>query len=248
MDIYPNFRGRERIMAAAKEKSFKLPRYLRLNRGAMWFDTDGEKSSGVKLYAVDTVFVGRGWYPSKDSVLDTYKKTGAAPNIPDIPKDKYSNQNFLNYGYVDADSNKLPWYVDTKEIAPEKLSRLILAFKHGILVEADLDKPPTPVAKVEGEKEFSINQKGERVFVGQNKEIYKKLQNLNFDDLRAFVTTCPKNTTAKNNLIDMFHYEQKGYNRLARPRIEVLDLIRAKLKDFGPTMSAIRVNEDPEEK
>ena len=74
--------------------------------------------------------------------------------------------------------------------------------------------------------------------------MYKKLQNLEFDKLRSFVNGCPKTESAKNNLMDLFHYEQLGYNALSRPRLEVIDLIRNKLREFGPSMSAIRVNED----
>ena len=222
-------------MAGAKEKSFKLPRYLRLNRGSMWLDIDGESASGVKLFSVNTVFIGRGHVPLKD-------ENGQPNNMPPVPKDKFNNNNMVNYGFVDA--KDLPWFVDTKEIPTEKLSRLILAYKHGILIEADPNNPPKKPEVEEQSKEFGYNNKGERVFVGQNKEMYKKLQGLGFEDLRKFVQSCPKNDTAKNNLIDMYHYEQKGFNRLARPRLEVLDLIRDKLKEYGPTISAIRVNED----
>jgi len=228
----------------SKETTFKLPRYLRLNRGSMWFDIEGETSSGIKLYAVDTVFVGRGSYPSDKQVEDIKKRTGAIPDVPEVPRDKFSNQNFVDYGYVAADKNKFPWYVDTQTIPNKKLSRIILAFKHGILVEADPKAPPQQSEPTSQVKDFKNNNKGERVFIGQNKEMYKKLQALAFDDLRSFVQSFPKNDDAKNNLIDLFHYEQKGYNRLERPRIEVLDLIKSKLKEFGPTMSAIRVNED----
>jgi hypothetical protein len=220
---------------ATKEKEFKLPRYLRLNRGAMWFDIDGNDASGIKLYAVDTVFIGRGHAPLKD-------KNNQSVSMPEVPRDKYGNNNFINYGLVDA--KNLPWYADTKGIPNEKLSRVILAYKHGILVEADPKIEPKKQEKPEQEKEFGFNKAGERVFIGQNKEMYKKLQGLNFDTLRDFVRSCPRNETSKNNLIDMFHYEQKGYNRLSRPRLEVLDLIREKLKEFGPSMSAIRVNEE----
>ncbi len=225
-------------MAAAKEKAFKLPRYLRLNRGSMWFDTDGENASGIKLYAVDTVFVGRG----HRALLDENKQP---QSMPEVPKDKFGNQNFIDYGFVDA--KNLPWYVDTKDIPTEKLSRVILAYKHAILVEADPNNPPKKPNSEEQTKDFSYNNKGERVFVGKNKEMFKRLHNLKFDELRQFVLSFPKNETSKNNLIDLYHYEQKGYNRLARPRLEVLDMIRAKLKEYGPTMSAIRINEDPDE-
>jgi len=221
-------------MAAAKEKAFKLPRYLRLNRGSMWFDIDGENASGIKLYSLDTVFVGRGHVPLKD-------ENGHSNSMPSIKKDKFNNNNLVNYGFVDA--HDLPWYIDLSTIPSEKQSRLILAFKNGILTEADPNNPPIRQKEKDQEKEFNYNNNGERVFIGQNKEMYKKLQGLGFEELRAFVQACPKNETAKNNLIDLFHYEQKGYNRLSRPRLEVLDLIRNKLKEFGPTMSSIRVNE-----
>lgn len=227
--------------AKSKDNSFKLPRYLRLDRGAMWFDIEGETASGVRLYAVDTVFVGRGQYPSTNNVKEIKKKTGGAPPIPDVPKDKFGNQDFINYGFVDA--KNLPWYVDTQSIPTEKLSRIILAFKHGILVQADPNNPPIPPEKPEKIKEFQYNSKGERVFVGRNKEMYRKLQSMAFKDLRSFIVSFPTNEDAKNNLIDLFDYEQRGYNRLGRPRAEVIDLIRSKLKDYGPTMSPIRVNE-----
>lgn len=230
-----NVSEKEKDMAGAKEKAFKLPRYLRLKRGAMWFDIDGENSSGVKLFAVDTVFVGRGHAPLKD-------ENDHPVSMPAVPKDKFNNQNTVSYGYIDA--KNLPWYVDTKEIPTEKLSRLILAYKHGILAEADPNNPPIKPVEEKQSKEFGYNDAGERVFVGKNKEMFKKLQGLNFEDLRQFVQSCPKNESAKNNLMDLFHYEQKGYNRLSRPRLEVLDLIRAKLKEYGPTMSSIRINED----
>ena len=222
-------------MAGAKEKAFKLPRYLRLNRGSMWFDIDGENPSGTKLYSVDSVFVGRGHKALKD-------ENGQPNTMPEVPKDKFNNQNMINYGFVDA--KDLPWFVDTKSIPTEKLSRLILAYKHGILIEADPSDPPKKLEPDKKVKQFAYNEKGERVFIGKNKEMYKKLQNLTFEELRQFVQSCPKNETAKNSLMDLYHYEQSGHNRLARPRLEVLDLIRDKLREYGPSISSIRINED----
>lgn len=208
-------------------KSFKLPKYLRLARGSMWFDTEGEGASGVKLFAINTMFVGRG-------KVDEEKE---------IARDKFDNKNFVDYGFVDAPED-LPWYIDTSKIPPENLSRIILAYKNGILIKTDGKAKPAAIDEKERAKNFKLNNQGERVFIGQNKEMYKKLQNMSFDQLRKFVNTCPLNSASKNNLIDLFHYEQEGYNALSRPRLEVLDLIRAKLKEFGPSMSAIRVNED----
>lgn len=216
---------------------FKLPHYLMLAKGAMWLDINGENASGVKLYAGTTKFVGRG----KVNEDEKLRPVGDQPNIP---KDKHNNNNFLEYGFIELPMEEVPWYVDTTTIPPEKQSRLILAYKHKILVEADPKKPPKLVDAKKQAKSFEHNKQGELVFVGKNKEIFKKLQNLDFKDLRAFINSCPKTDAGKNNLIDMYHYETRGYNKLSRARLEVLDLIRNRLKEFGPTMSAIRINED----
>ena len=68
-----------------KKETFKLPKYLKLAKGSMWFDIDGENASGVRLYAGNTVFVGRGLSTAESS----------------IPKDKYNNQNIMEFGYVE---------------------------------------------------------------------------------------------------------------------------------------------------
>jgi hypothetical protein len=207
------------------DSGFKLPQYLKLAKGAMWLDD----ISGIKLYAINTVFVGRG-----------KTETGA-----DVPKDKFDNKNFVDYGYIEKDIEESTWYVDTGTVPTEKQSRMILAFKHGILVEADPKNPPKiPKEKKEQTKDFTRDKKGDIVFTGKNKDIYKKLQNLKISELREFITMSPKSTTAKNNLMDMFHYEQLGYNKLARSRLEIMDLIKAKLKEYGPSISAIRIGED----
>lgn len=216
------------VVESKKTSEFKLPKYLRLAKGAMWFDIEGDSASGVKLYAVDKVFIGR----------------GLNDKVTAVPRDKFDNNNFVEYGYIEKKFDESTWYVDTTAIPSEKQSRLILAFKHGILVEADIKNPPKPPKEIKQAKDFQRNKSGDMVFIGKNKDIFQKLQNLTVGKLREFVNGCPKTETVKNNLIDMFHYEQLGYNRLARPRLEVLDLVRAKLKEFGPTMSAIRVNED----
>lgn len=225
----------------AENKQFTLPRYLKLAKGAMWFDTDGEQSSGVRLYAIPEKFIGRGDMHINEDFTP-------AKGQPDVPKDKFNNINFNKYGMVDVSVGDLSWYVDTTAIPPEKQSRLILAYKHRILVEADPKNPPKITAKVKEHKkvggDFKTNEAGELAFVGKNKEMFHKLQNLNFPDLAKFIETCPKTESAKNNLIDMYHYEVKGYNRVSRARLEVLDRIRNKLKEFGPTMSSIRINED----
>lgn len=215
--------------ATSKKKQFKLPRYLKLAKGSMWFDIEGEKASGVKLFSTTKVFVGRGKNEAEDG----------------IAKDQFNNNNFVEYGFVK--SEELPWYIDTSTIDPDKLSRIIIAYKNRILVEAskdDIETPPIDAEPKDPKKNFAANKTGELVFVGKNKEMFKRLQRLSFVKLREWVNSSPKTEAAKNNLIDMYHYEQQGYNPLSRPRLEVLDLIRGKLKEFGPSMSPIRVNED----
>jgi len=212
--------------SSSKGSSFKLPRYLKLAKGSMWFDTEGDNASGVRLFATTDVFVGRGKDESDEA----------------IPNDKFNNNNFVEYGYIK--NEELPWYIDTTKIDSDKLSRIIIAYKHKILVEADPKNPSVQQKDETNKKDFAPNKQGEMVFVGKNKEMFKRLQRSNFVQLREWVNSSPKTETVKNNLIDMFHYEQNGYNSLSRPRLEVLDLIRAKLKEFGPSMSAIRINED----
>lgn len=224
-----------------KSNEFKLPKYLKLAKGAMWLDIDGENCSGVKLYSGSVKLVGRG---KVDEEL-VEGKLKAKLEQPDIPKDKYNNNDFIDFGYIEEEISDTPWYVDTSKIPSEKQSRLILAYKYKILVEADPKNPPKEIVENrKTTKDFATNKDGDLVFVGKNKEIYKKLQILNFNDLRSFIHTCPKTKAARQNLIDMYHYEIKGYNKIARPRGEVLDLIRDKLNEFGPTISSIRVNED----
>jgi hypothetical protein len=220
------------------ENSFNLPQYLMLAKGSMWFDIDGENSSGIKLYAMKKQLVSREF-----EMITTYDQKGIEvkyPKATPIPEDEHSNHNVLDYGKVES---QLPWYADISEIPPHKLSRVLLAFKHGILVEADPKNPPKE-NKQEVKTDFTLNQKGERVFVGKNVEMYKKLQNLKFTDLRDFINNCPKKVNARENLQDLLSYEVAGHNPLARPRLEVLKLIRDKLAEYGPGISSIRINED----
>lgn len=216
----------EKKSTKKKQQELKLPNYLRLNKGSMWFDTDGENSSGVKLFSFNKVFVGRGkeeW------------------ETQEIIKDKYDNKNLRDYGYIDK---SLPWYIDTRKIAKNKLSRILFAYKNKILIEADPENPPLPIKINAGSKEFKKKDNGDRYFVGRNKIIYSKLMNLRFKDLKKFINETPVNETGRNNLLDMLDYERRGHNPLSRPRLEVLDCIREKLRTFGPGMSQIRINED----
>jgi len=206
-----------------KKSNFKLPRYLKLAKGSMWFDIDSKDSSGVKLYSFNEVFVGRG-------KLETDRG---------IQKDKFDNQNPITYGFVEQ---TLPWYTDTTKIPPEKLSRIITAYKNGVLEEADPNNPPKPKAP-EPKKEFAVDKMGDRIFIGKNKEMYKKLMNLKSDEIKKFIVDSPKVEKTRDNLLDLLDYEKKGYNMFSRPRAEILDLISSKLKEYGPSMSAIRKND-----
>lgn len=224
-----------------RETSFKLPKYLRLAKGSMWFDTEGDNASGIKLFAVKDTLVSR---PFKMvTVIDNDGKELRIPEATDVPKDNNKNENTLDFGKISKD---LEWYVDTAKIPQEKLSRILLAYKHGILVEADPESPPGQQSD-SLKRDFTVNERGERIFVGKNKEMYRKLQNLPFKELQSFVRNCPKTRSARENLQDMYEYEVSGHNPLARPRLEVLDLIKNKLKEYGPGISAIRINEDEDE-
>ncbi len=213
----------------SKEKTnkggFKLPKYLKLNKGSMWFDTDGDNSSGVSLYATNINLIGRDTKLKK--IKDENGKIDNVPIISEIPKDKFDNKNINDFGKEDGN---LQWYVDTTKIPSEKLSRILFAYKHGILVEADPKVLPKPIT-INTENDFTFNKdNGERIFNGKNKEIYVKLQNYNWITLKSFINSTPKNESGRQNLLDLFEYEKKGYNPLNRPRLEVLDAIRAKLE------------------
>lgn len=227
-------------MAKAKEtKEFKLPKYLRLDKGSMWFDDQGENCSGVRLFASTKVLTGR-----KFEMTETIDMTGETVNVPvatPLEKDDNNNTDYVSFGKKEAD---LKWYVDTTKIPKENLSRVLLAYKFGILVEADPKNPPGKKDTSAAKSEFGYKDNGDRVFNGKNKEMYTKLQNLNFINLRKFVNDAPLTKAARRNLIDLLDYEQKGYNPLSRPRQEVLDLIRKKLNEYGPGMTGIRVNEE----
>ena len=118
----------------ASENEFKLPRYLKLAKGAMWLDIEGENASGVKLYNGGPKLVGRG---KMNEVIEGGKIVPLSDQ-PEVPNDKYHNNNFANYGYVEEEPQN--WYVYSSTISYEKQSRLILAYKHKILVEADPKK------------------------------------------------------------------------------------------------------------
>lgn len=210
---------------AKKEKRLVLPRYLRLAKGGMWRDVEGEYASGATVYAIDRVMVGR-----------SEKNT-------EIQIDKFNNQNLREYGYIDKE---LPWYIDLKEIPKEKLSRIIIAYKSGILVRANPEEKPSFEKEPKVSSDWKLKQDGALIFDGKNKQMFKKLQNLNFTKIKEFILECPLNESGRDNLLDLLDYEKRGFNPLSRPRLEVLALLRQRLREFGPGMTGIRTNEDNE--
>lgn len=231
-------KAKQEVKEEKKEKAFKLPKYLRLDKGVFFFDEGTPDSSGVRISAARKIFVGR------ETKLEQYEERGEIKykvRPSDIPKDENDNKNLTDYGKVDSN---LPWYFDTTKIDPSKLSRILTAYKYGILVEADPDNPPQEIKKEEPKNDFGYKENGDRVFTGKNSEMFAKLQNLTFPKLRDFITSSPLTNRSRDNLIDMHSYEVRGYNPLNRPRFEVLELLKKKLKEFGPSMSSIRVNED----
>ena len=214
----------------AKLKEIKLPRYLRLEKGTMWFDD----LSGVRLYRNEEMFIGRGIKEGSKVPLD---------------KNNNSSTEHDSYGYVERnpDEIKASSYFATKDIPSDKMERILTAINHGILVPYNPKDPiPTITPDEEQEKDFGYDEDGDVVFVGKNTSMYERLQKLNYKDLKAFIASC--NKSASENLMDMYHYEIKGHNALNRPRAEVLKLIRDKLSSFGPSMSSLRVDDLDEDK
>jgi len=214
----------------AKLKELKIPKYLRLEKGTMWFDD----LSGIRLYRNEEIFIGRGIDPNNKIPLD---------------KNENNSSEQDTYGFVPRDPNevKTTSYFCTAEIPQNKMERILTAMNHGILVEFNPnDSIPTITPSEKQDKDFGYDEDGDVVFVGTNTQMYERLQQLNFKDLKEFIIGCNKSAT--DNLIDMYHYEIKGHNRLNRPRAEVLRLLRDKLNSFGPSMSPLRIDDIDEEK
>lgn len=209
----------------AKLKEIKIPKYLRLEKGTMWFDD----ISGVRLYRNEDMFVGRG-----------IKEGSKVP----VDSNNNSTSEQDTYGYVSRDSKEIKntSYFCTNDIDATKMERILTAMTHGILVPYNPKDPlPTIVKDVEQEKDFSYDSDGDVVFVGKNVPMFERLQKLNYVELKDFITSCDK--SASDNLMDMYEYEIKGHNNLNRPRAEVIKLLRTQLSSFGPRMSALRVDE-----
>ncbi len=229
-----------------KTKAIKLPKYLKLAKGMMWLDIDGKNASGVKLFVFDEQFVGRGH--NTDREWDKYEKDGYLTQKP-VAEDRNSNLNSEQgqFGFVEIQEDRS--YFCTTDVPNEKLGHILTAYQNGILVKYDPKKTKKeeaereePVIFPRQNKDFSYRHDGDIVFQGQNKEIFNKLQTLNFTKLCKFIDDCTPRSRV--HLQDMLSYEQKGYNPLSRPRDEVLKYIRTKLNTFGGGISPIRVGED----
>jgi len=230
-----------------KEKRLTLPRYLRLAKGGMWKDMEGPYSSDAVVYSLDRIMVGKTPKFQEDGdggfVQDNEGRLVQIDTDDEPPMDQFKNENIREYGYVEE---KMPWYIDLAKIPKEKLGRIIIAYNAGVLVRADPKNPPVSKEKPVGKPtdwKMSSKVKGELVFNGTNKEMFKKLQGLNITKLKEFINECPVTEAGRDNLLDLLDYEERGLNSRSRPRLEVVNLIRSKLQKYGNGISALRRND-----
>jgi hypothetical protein len=226
---------------STKTDSMKLPKYLKLAKGTMWFDNLGEHCSNISLHTMSTQFVGRGYI--SDTEWDSFTSEGYS-NRKEIAKDANNNESSEAgaYGYVAAEDDKS--FFCTTDVPKNKLGNIITAFKTGVLIAYDPKKEEEEKEEKKILKNFAFKKDGDLVFTGKNKRMYDKLNNSQHDDLITFIKT--SGLSAKTNLMDLYDYEIQGFNRLNRPRATILDSIRAKLNQFGPGMSAITVEKSEE--
>ncbi len=228
----------------ATSKEIKLPKYLKLAKGTMWLDIEGEDSSGIRLFNVEDQFVGRGYITNEEHAA--YAKSGVPTDKPvpeDIHKNAVSTQN--EYGYIKMKKDNSYFCIDG--VPKEKQAHILTAYNNKILVAYNpkSKKNKELPKKEETHKNFAINKDGDIVFKGKNKEIYSRLQNLTFKDLKSFILgSGPK---SRSNLMDMYDYEINGHNSIGRARHEVLELIRDRLNSFSPGISPIAVNDGVED-
>ena len=221
----------------------KLPKYLKLNKGTMWFDTLGANCSKIRLYNTTTQFVGRGFI--SDEEHETFMETGYTEN-KEVAKDDNNNESTEHGGYGRKKIEDKSFF-ETSKVDKTKLANIITAYKNGILIAYDPDKVEEVVER-KVKKNFSFKKgstngtDGDIIFTGKNKQMYDKLNNSKHDDLINFIKSAP--LSARTNLMDLYDYELSGYNRLNRPRATVLDELKAKLNTLGPGMSSITVEED----
>jgi len=244
----------------AKTKTFKLPKYLRLVKGIMWMDIDGSDASGVRLYRNTEMMVGRGndisrfeEVPLKDKKYgdDRYPelKLAKRDGNSEVVLDEYKNNNSSEGGYgsitVEKDSTSVKSWFCTDDIPKENLTKILTAFNNGILIKHDPKKELEVPEEKPKARDFQINKDGDVVFTGKNKAMYSLLMQKNFAQVKEFITDA--GGSSRQNLMDMYQYELKGFNKLNRPRAEVLDLIRNKLGKFGGGISAITTNDIDDE-
>lgn len=243
--------------ASNANSSVKLPKYLRLAKGLMWLDVYGDNPSGIRLYRNIETMAGRGndvteiaEVPKGDKKKkygDKYPEYEVKTDIGTIKKpaiDKYKNQKTEEgtYGTIDTDEDNHKCWFCVDDINKDKLGNILVAYRNGILVEHDpkKDKLKVITEREAGRKNFRV-QDGDVVFSGKNEHMYKLLMSSNFEKLKEFVSEC--GVSSKQNLMDLYQYEVKGFNKLNRSRIEVLDLIRDRLNSIGGGISPVRVND-----
>jgi len=221
----------------------KLPKYLKLNKGTMWFDTLGANCSQIRLYNTTTQFVGRGYISDEEHAQ--YLETGYG-ETHDIARDDANNESSAHgvYGKKVVEDKS---FFETATVEKSKLANIMTAFKNGILIAYDPEKPPVEKEREINKKNFAFKKgsnngtDGDVIFTGKNKQMFNKLNNATHEDLMSFIKSAP--ISARTNLMDLYDYELSGYNKIDRARASVLDAIKAKLNELGPGMSSITVEE-----
>lgn len=221
-----------------KSKDIKLPKYLKLNKGNMWFDNDPDdkNASGVRLIDTDINFVGRGYI--SNSEMQKYNETGITPHKQigvDLNKNKEATHNA--YGYII--NNKDQSFFCTTDIPADKLGNILTAYNNKILVAYSPTAKPIESEKLPTPKKNFTYHDGDLVFSGTNKNMYNKLNKLSLKDMLEFI----KNCNVRNDIQDLLQYETKGFNKVARARLEIMDALRIKLNSFGSGISSIRMND-----
>jgi hypothetical protein len=172
-------------------------------------------------------------YPEADVEIDKSRKYPPK-------KDKYNNEESSHGEYGSVEIEDRSWFC-TDDVVPEKLGKILTAFQNGILVKHDPKKEYGQIAINKQKKNFAIQPDGDIVFTGTNEFIYNMLNNHGMKKIREYVMNAGR--SARQNLMDLYQYELKGYNSIARPRAELLDVIRLKLREIGPGLSAVTKND-----
>ncbi len=218
----------------AKTKELKLPKYLKLAKGSMWFDTEGPNASGIELYNSKVSFKGR--EPIYDhEFIQMEAEEDYFPYKP-VPKESVQP--------MDDDKK---WYFDTTKVPKDKQANIITAMNFGILVACDPRKEekaakeyvkPEDKTPSRGDGDFAYDH-GSIVYVGKNNHMYKKLNRTDEAEIIEFINKCPVTTQARYNLQDLLEMENKRYNRTNRSRHNVLKALREKLNTFPKGMNPV---------